>query len=625
MGTGTSHTYNDVYYSLLGSRTNAACGISPAFVVVVFDSLYFQTWAANHGDYGQINYPQCPSFSYPHHLFVFSTQSIASLDAMITFIEQTIPDGYYVLTYSYKDGLFESWENRHFETFENLGASLIRGVPNYYPYILFSQKGFPEKAVEVVGNNTIDLITLNVPLKDNFDYGYLTTDWIGPAKNWNELSWNFNNSIVQPEDSIHINIYGKGSNNENTIYEQLSISNSPVDLKNVNVETYPYLKFEVFTQDKVNKSPAYQDDIFLNFNPQSDVAISPGNFFEFPQDSIQEGDQLTLKLAYRNVSDINSDSIPITYRITDLGNHTLNSKTTTLAPLNEGEFIIDSVEFPTGSFSGYHNLWVEYAQNALEDYFTFNNLGSLPFYVYGDQTNPLLDVTFDGRHILNGEIISAEPVIKISLKDENPYLSLNDTSLFAIYLSKTGQEAEQRVYITPGIENGTIVWQPAENTEEASITYMPQFIEDGIYKLRVQARDASDNLSGQNDYEIEFEIVNESTITNIFNYPNPFSTKTRFAFTLTGTQIPDDIRIDIYTVSGKKIKSIDQQDLGPIYIGRNVTEYYWDGTDDFGDKLANGVYIYKVIVKMNGETLKHRSTTADKFFTNGWGKMYLMR
>lgn len=624
-GFGTSYNYNDVYYSLLGSRTNAACGTSAAFVVVVFDSLYFQTWAADHGDYGQVNYPQCSSFSYPHHLFVFSTETIESLDAMIDFIDQTIPDGYYVLTYSYVDGNFETWENRHFETFENLGASLIRGVPNQYPYIFFTQKGFSEKAVEVVGGNAQDLITLNAPLKDNFDYGYLTTNWIGPSRNWNGLSWHFNNLIVQPEDSLHINVYGKSGNSVNPLFEQLTLNETPVDLSTINAETYPYLKFEVFTQDKVNKSPAYPDEIFFNFNPQSDIAISPGDNFEFPLDSLQEGDILKLNLAYKNVSDIISDSLSIKYQIKDLGNHTLNVQTTTIKSLAESEAIIDTIVFPTKGLSGYHNLWIEYAQNALEDYFTFNNLGSLPFYVFGDQTNPLLDVTFDGRHILNGEIISSEPIIKIALKDENPYLFLSDTSLFAIYMSKASDAEEQRVYITPGIENGTIQWHPAENDEPAFIIYMPQFNENGTYKLRVQARDASNNLSGQNDYEIDFEIINESTITNIFNYPNPFSTKTRFAFTLTGHEIPDNITINIFTISGKKVKTIDQTELGPIYIGRNLTEYYWNGTDDFGDQLANGVYIYKVKVKLNGESLKQRTTTADKYFTNGWGKMYLMR
>ena len=64
----------------------------------------------------------------------------------------------------------------------------------------------------------------------------------------------------------------------------------------------------------------------------------------------------------------------------------------------------------------------------------FNNIANKYFFVQGDITNPLLDVSFDGRYIMNGEIISAKPEILIKLKDENKYLALNDTSLFRIYL-----------------------------------------------------------------------------------------------------------------------------------------------------------------------------------------------
>ena len=126
-------------------------------------------------------------------------------------------------------------------------------------------------------------------------------------------------------------------------------------------------------------------------------------------------------------------------------------------------------------------------------------------------------------------------------------------------------------------------------------------------------------------YFVEFEVINESTITHFYNYPNPFSTKTRFVFTLTGSEIPDDIYIQILTITGKVVKQITQDDLGNIHIGKNVTDYYWDGTDDFGDVLANGVYLYRVVTKVNGEEIKHRETSADYVFKKNYGKLYIMR
>ena len=127
------------------------------------------------------------------------------------------------------------------------------------------------------------------------------------------------------------------------------------------------------------------------------------------------------------------------------------------------------------------------------------------------------------------------------------------------------------------------------------------------------------------DYIISFEVVNETTVTNVINYPNPFTSKTRFVFTLTGTQIPDFFKIQIMNIGGKVVKEINMTELGPIHIGRNITEYAWDGRDEYGDILANGVYLYRVIVRLNGQTLKHRSNESDKFFKSGLGKMVIIR
>ncbi len=68
-----------------------------------------------------------------------------------------------------------------------------------------------------------------------------------------------------------------------------------------------------------------------------------------------------------------------------------------------------------------------------------------------------------------------------------------------------------------------------------------------------------------------------------------------------------------------------RDELGPLHVGRNITEYAWDGKDDFGDKLANGVYLYKVQTKLNGQTIEHKATEADSYFTKELGKMVIMR
>jgi len=154
---------------------------------------------------------------------------------------------------------------------------------------------------------------------------------------------------------------------------------------------------------------------------------------------------------------------------------------------------------------------------------------------------------------------------------------------------------------------------------------METFItEDGKYDLIVKSKDRSNNASGSVQYSISFEVINKSTITNILNYPNPFSTKTHFVFTLTGSEIPDEFRIQIMTITGKVVKDIRRDELGPIRIGRNVTEYTWDGRDEFGDQLANGIYLYRVMTSIDGGQIERRESGADTYFERGFGKMYLM-
>ena len=169
-------------------------------------------------------------------------------------------------------------------------------------------------------------------------------------------------------------------------------------------------------------------------------------------------------------------------------------------------------------------------------------------------------------------------------------------------------------------------WIPADvQNKRFKIIWPAQLMQDGIYSLFVQGEDRTGNLSGDIDYTVNFEVVHESSITNMMNYPNPFSTSTRFVFSLRGSEVPDDIIIQIMTVSGRVVREITENELGELRIGRNITEYAWDGKDEFGDPLANGVYLYRVKARINGEDIKHEDSGADAYFKKDFGKMYILR
>jgi hypothetical protein len=61
-------------------------------------------------------------------------------------------------------------------------------------------------------------------------------------------------------------------------------------------------------------------------------------------------------------------------------------------------------------------------------------------------------------------------------------------------------------------------------------------------------------------------------ISNMLKLSESFTTSTAFVFTITGAEVPQNIRIQIMTITGKICKRNNKDELGPLHIGRNITE-----------------------------------------------------
>jgi hypothetical protein len=159
--------------------------------------------------------------------------------------------------------------------------------------------------------------------------------------------------------------------------------------------------------------------------------------------------------------------------------------------------------------------------------------------------------------------------------------------------------------------------------------------ENSEYELTVSGKDRLGNRAGKMEYRVTFQVFNKPMISNLLNFPNPFSTSTAFVFTLTGSEVPQEFKIQVLTVTGKIVREITRQELGDLHIGTNVTEYKWDGTDTYGQKLANGVYLYRVVTSLDGKKMdkfrlsdgfdQQGKDNTDQFFNKGYGKMVILR
>jgi hypothetical protein len=280
----------------------------------------------------------------------------------------------------------------------------------------------------------------------------------------------------------------------------------------------------------------------------------------------------------------------------------------------------------TKQFLGLNSLYIEVnPDDAQPEQYHYNNFAYTKFFVALDSLNPLLDVTFDNVHILNNDLVSATPDIVIKLKDESKWLLLSDTSIVSVKIRMPNGSLRDFSFTSDTLRF-TSAKTSSDNT--ATINFKPHFTEDGNYELIVSGKDQSNNAAGNIEYKVGFQVVNKPMISNMLNYPNPFTTSTAFVFTITGSEVPQNLKVQILTVTGKVVREITKDELGPLHIGRNITEYKWDGTDQYGQKLANGVYIYRVVTNLNGKSLEKytsESDNTDRYFNKGYGKMYLMR
>lgn len=647
---GGNFPWDQVAYfigSQLGHRW--VCGGSGGFggglVFAVFDSITGEPLQSKLADVGTNNscsgqpvnqiYGNIHCKQRDFDAFPFPTSNACWQNQIIDFINN-IPNGAYVLVYSVNNARYSGYSQALIDALNDLGANLINTAvqgPNTAPWVFFTQKGAPSQSQEEYKPGNKDVINFNASFEVNWYVGNFESPLIGPARKWKQFLTDYHSSEPNSFDENNIDIIGVNNAGVETVLIN-NFTGFSTSLLNIDPQQYPYLKLRMNSRDDTTRTPVQLDYWRILYDKVPEAALNPSIGYTFVGDTLQIGEELKLRVQVENVTDIDMDSLLFKYVIFS-GNNRSFPFYTRGDSLRGKEIMQAAYDFNTNCncLSEVNSLFIEVnPDDDQPEQFHFNNIALLNFNIEGDLVNPLLDVTFDGTHILDGDLVSAEPEILVKLKDENKYLALNDTSLVKIFIRYPDGNLRPQNF-----DNNEVVFVPAatsnlskENTAHVEIN--KRFEQDGVYELLVQAQDRSKNQSGNYgfqpdgiDYRISFEVVNESQISNVLNYPNPFTSSTRFIFTLTGSQVPDYMKIQIYTITGKVVREISQAELGELRIGRNITEYAWDGRDQYGDPLANGVYLYRVVTSIDGDKLEKYDTGTDKFFKRGFGKMYLAR
>lgn len=547
-------------------------------------------------------------------------------NTMLKDYTEGVEEGDFVVIFSVGNVNFDSWPETAYQYLKEFGASevTLRALKTGDPYILYGQKGMkPGDALEIVGNPDLEVpenqqtLSFDTQMDGYITNGLILTPRIGPASNWERFFQTVNDKpwIVEPGNT-YFDIIGVRENGQEDVL-LANESSEQIDLSFVSSATYPYLRLRYAMNDENSTAPADLERWQVNYSgvPEGALVLNSSK----QQVSLIEGEEGSLAYEFVNISTIDFlDSIQVDWKITNVSSKQVKNFSKKFAALKSGESLKDTIVF--NSLDNVGEFTVEIFANPriqMEQTFRNNQLELESYFVVqGDDSQALLDVNFDGVYIMDGDIVSPNVLINALLKNDQSLKYKTDTLGLELFLKQNCESCE---FARVNFSDPKLNWTPASHESDFRVSFQPGPLEDGIYTLRVQNEDSP------TPYEVTFEVINESQITNFYPYPNPFSTSVRFVFTVTGAFVPDEIKIQIMTVTGKVVREILQNELGPVKIGNNITEYAWDGKDEFGDQLANGVYIYRVLVRQNGQFMEHRPTAGDKGFKKGYGKMYLLR
>ena len=317
-----------------------------------------------------------------------------------------------------------------------------------------------------------------------------------------------------------------------------------------------------------------------------DIHFAP-DYLTFERDTLMQGFDNRLNLKIKNIGLSDADSVKFDFYINNsdlpVFSNFINLKKDTI--INFSKTISTDTLLYTAPVTDIDFKVLVTAP--VKEFFTFNNVTENSFYVSRDSLSPTFKITFDGREILNGDLISSEPEVVITLEDNSP-LPL-DTTNFTIIHNNIPLR-----FSNPAL---TFNYTPFPNSK-ASVLWKPK-LNDGRHILEVLAKDASNNYFDTVSYRIVFYVSNQSDIRNIYNYPNPFKDDTYFTFEILGKNPPEEMKLKIFTIAGRLIREII---IPPNSLRMGFNRVFWDGRDEDGDEIANGVYFYKVITKFSDKT-----------------------
>ena len=230
-----------------------------------------------------------------------------------------------------------------------------------------------------------------------------------------------------------------------------------------------------------------------------------------------------------------------------------------------------------------------YAENGNVDghgYFEEIIIGGSDDNVDTDITGPEVEIFLKDETFVFGGMTDENPLMIVYVSDSNGINTIGSGighDIVAVLDNFTDKPVILNSFYESDLDsytNGTIRYQFTD-------------LSPGFHKLKLKVWDGYNNST---DAYTEFVVAESAkmALLHVFNYPNPFTTHTRFFFDHNQPETEMQVMIQIFTISGRLIKTINSNVLTNGYRSEPIN---WDGRDDFGDRIGKGVYIYRLRVQ----------------------------
>lgn len=202
--------------------------------------------------------------------------------------------------------------------------------------------------------------------------------------------------------------------------------------------------------------------------------------------------------------------------------------------------------------------------------------------INSDTTGPEIKLYMNDRSFTEGGITGSNPLFIADLNDDHGINFFNNGighQITAVLDGKVNEPLTLDDYYLPDINA----------YKSGSIAYRFSMLNVGLHTILLKAWDIFDNVS---ERSISFTVGenNNLELSEVINFPNPFSDKTWFSFVHNIPVQELRVLIRIYNYEGVLLKNMESKVYGDSGVKHTIE---WDGTDDSGNLLKNGIYFYK--------------------------------